>query len=66
MSSPILEMLKAQGVPRSEWARAWLSLNYFGEIPSEIDGETLYSVVPDEIREEVELYFEKPVTGSEQ
>ena len=38
MSGPILEMLKAQGVPRNEWALAWLSLNYFGGIPSEIDG----------------------------
>ena len=66
MSSPILEMLKAQGVPRSEWARAWLSLNYFGEIPSEIDGETPYSVVPDEIRDEVELYFSTSASKMEQ
>jgi len=66
MSSPILEMLKAQGVPRDEWARAWLSLNYFGEIPSEIDGETLYTIVPDEIRDEVELYFATSASEKEQ
>jgi hypothetical protein len=30
MSSPILEMLKAQGSPRGECSCAWLSLNYFG------------------------------------
>jgi len=47
-------------------ARAWLSLNYFGEIPSVIDGETLYSVVPDEIRDEVELYFVTSASGKEQ
>jgi len=31
--SVILEMIKAQGVPRSGWASAWLSLNYFGRNP---------------------------------
>jgi hypothetical protein len=30
-----------------------------GEPPNEIDGETLYEVVPAEIRDDVELYFQK-------
>jgi hypothetical protein len=35
-------------------------------VPPEIDGETLYSVVPDEIREEAELYFSTSASETEQ
>jgi hypothetical protein len=36
--SPILECIKANGVPRDEWARAWVTANWMGEPPNEIDG----------------------------
>ena len=65
MSSPILEMLKKQGVPRSEWARAWLAPNYFGEIPESIDAEE-WEVMPAELREDIALYFEKSASDKEQ
>ena len=60
MKSPSLSVLKHYGTPRDQWAWQWVCMNFVDGIPSEIDGETLYEVVPAEIRDEVALFFEKP------
>jgi hypothetical protein len=58
--SPLLDYLKRRGVPRDQWAVAWIAANWCGlEIPDEVTGEILSEVVPVEIRSEIELRFMK-------
>jgi len=64
MSSPILAVLdhyEPNRVKTLDWWR-WLCMNYVDGIPESISGEELGEVVPPEIRDEVELYFEKSAT----
>ena len=49
-------------MPRERWCAEYLDLAY-GEIPAPISAEELGEVVPAEIREGVQLYFEKAAGG---
>lgn len=64
--STLLAVLKHYNVERSRYAYEWLMLNFMGEIPDTIDGETLYEVCPPELRDEIALYFEKPASEEKQ
>ena len=60
--SPILDYLIKLRIPRKQWPVAYLEMAY-GEIPESITAEELGEVVPAEIREDIELYFEKAAGG---
>jgi hypothetical protein len=62
-SCPTLDWLIKQGTPRELWAVEWIRHNWVLGIPDEIDPETLAEIVPEEIRDEVELYFMTPAGG---